>query len=83
MMGLANIIKPQGVATVVSVLFATLAVYLLCRSVYRLYFSPLAKVHVPGPKLAAITSLYEIYYDIVLDGKYIFRIEELHKKYGT
>jgi hypothetical protein len=47
---------------------------------YRLYFSPLSKF--PGPKLAAATLWYEGYYDMVKGGKYIFKIKELHKKYG-
>ncbi|TVY25710.1 Cyrochrome P450 monooxygenase [Lachnellula hyalina] len=48
--------------------------------VRRLYFSPLSKF--PGPKLAAATILYEAYYDIIKQGQYIFKIKELHKKYG-
>lgn len=47
---------------------------------YRLFLSPLAKF--PGPKLAAATSWYELYYDIVKRGKYIFEIEKMHDKYG-
>ncbi|PQE10449.1 Cytochrome P450 protein [Rutstroemia sp. NJR-2017a BBW] len=50
------------------------------RSLYRLYLHPLAKF--PGPKQAAITHWYEGYYDIIHKGRYIFHIEELHKKYG-
>jgi hypothetical protein len=34
-------------------LAAALVVYLIARTVYRLYFSPVAKF--PGPKLAAIS----------------------------
>ena len=50
--------------------------------VWRLYLSPLAKF--PGPKLAALTSWYEIYYDVLKGsgGLYIWKIEELHKRYG-
>ncbi|KAH7348389.1 cytochrome P450 [Rhexocercosporidium sp. MPI-PUGE-AT-0058] len=47
---------------------------------YRLYLSPIADI--PGPKLAAITRLYEAYYDLYLGGKYTFKIIELHKQYG-
>ncbi|KAI9664637.1 MAG: hypothetical protein M1821_006083 [Bathelium mastoideum] len=43
-------------------------------------FSPLAKV--PGPKLAALTYWYEIYYDVWLEGQYFRQIAEMHKKYG-
>jgi hypothetical protein len=48
---------------------------------YRLYFHPLAKV--PGPRLAAATWLYEIYFDLFLGGKFDFEIGRLHEIYGT
>lgn len=54
--------------------------WLVSLAVYRLYFSPLAKF--PGPKLAALTKWYEAYYEIVLNGKFSFHIEDLHRKYG-
>lgn len=60
--------------------FALLAASLVYQVVYRLYIHPLAKV--PGPRLAAATHLYEFYYDAVLQGSYVFQLEELHKKYG-
>lgn len=49
-------------------------------SIRRLYFHPLA--HIPGPKLAALTWWYELYFDAIQKGKYVFKIQELHKKYG-
>ncbi|KAL4916020.1 cytochrome P450 [Aspergillus aurantiobrunneus] len=55
-------------------------VYSVCLATYRLFFSPLSKF--PGPKLAAITSWYEFYYDVILPAKYIFEIERMHKIYG-
>nr|UVI58166.1 cytochrome P450 monooxygenase [Aspergillus subramanianii] len=61
-------------------LLATLTVYVLTTVNYELFFSPLS--HIPGPKLAACTRLYEFYYDIVLHGRYTFKIAELHRKYG-
>lgn len=48
--------------------------------IYRLTFDPLAKF--PGPKIAAVTSWYEFYYDWWCEGQYIFEIEKMHKKYG-
>lgn len=54
--------------------------WLLGLIVARLWFSPLARI--PGPRLAAVTGLYEFYYDCVLGGKYIFEIEKMHQRYG-
>jgi hypothetical protein len=48
--------------------------------VYRLCFHPLAKF--PGPRLAAATQFYEIYFDIVKKGSIIWEIERMHEKYG-
>lgn len=55
-------------------------IYAVLLIIYRLYLSPLA--HVPGPKLAALTQLYELYYDIVLGEQYTFKIIDMHEKYG-
>ncbi|TGJ85535.1 hypothetical protein E0Z10_g3217 [Xylaria hypoxylon] len=63
----------QGISVV-------LVIYLAGTVFYRLTLHPLA--HFPGPKLAAITRWYEGYYDLILDGRYTFKIKELHKKYG-
>jgi hypothetical protein len=54
--------------------------YCIALGFYRLWFSPLAGF--PGPRLAAATGWYEFYYDWWLGGKYLFKIEELHEKYG-
>jgi hypothetical protein len=50
--------------------------------VYRLYFHPLAKF--PGPKLAALSYLYELYYDAVekQGGQFCNQIIKLHQQYG-
>jgi hypothetical protein len=57
--------------------------YLVLLAVYRLYLSPLAKF--PGPKLAALTQWYEIYYDVCHKGggQFTFEIKRMHEKYGT
>lgn len=54
--------------------------YLISLALYRLFFHPLAKF--PGPRLAAITRYYEAYYDLWKGGMYIFKIKEMHDKYG-
>jgi hypothetical protein len=56
------------------------AAYILVLVVYRLYLHPLAKF--PGPRLAAVTSWYEGYYEIVKNGQYSRQISKLHDEYG-
>jgi hypothetical protein len=47
---------------------------------YNLYRHPLA--HIPGPKLAATTYLYQTYFSLVGGSRFYKQIAELHKKYG-
>ena len=54
--------------------------YLVSLIVYRVYFHPLS--HFPGPKLAAVTDLYEQYFDVVKRGVWIWEIERMHKVYS-
>ncbi|KAK5078346.1 hypothetical protein LTR51_000535 [Lithohypha guttulata] len=49
-------------------------------AVYRLYFHSLADF--PGPKIAAMTGLYELWYDVVKQGQYVHVIEQMHIQYG-
>ena len=65
-----------GILALVVYLFYGLALV-----VYRLYFHSLSKF--PGPKLAASTLWYEFFYDVVLDGKWVWRIKEMHERYGS
>ncbi|KAI1769313.1 cytochrome P450 [Hypoxylon sp. FL1150] len=68
------------VATVWPLVLGLGSILILSRSIYRLFFHPLS--HIPGPKLAALSRAYEFYYDVVCRGMYIWKIEEMHKKYG-
>ncbi|KAL5610623.1 hypothetical protein FOBRF1_006740 [Fusarium oxysporum] len=54
--------------------------YLVCKAIYNVFFHPLSKF--PGPKIAAIGSYYEFYHDVFKDGTYLWKIEEMHRKYG-
>ncbi len=80
-MALIDQLYPRSVASLIveAVVIAILASVSL--AVYRLYLSPIANF--PGPKLAAVTGWHETYYDCVLGGKFVFAIEDMHKKYGT
>lgn len=55
--------------------------YWFCLVFYRLFLHPLRNV--PGPKLAAATSWYEFYQDVILDGHYLKEYPRLHEEYGT
>ncbi|KAM5467941.1 hypothetical protein MauCBS54593_005223 [Microsporum audouinii] len=56
------------------------ALYGICLITYRLLFSPLAKF--PGPKLAAVTRWYEMYFDVIRGGIFLWEIDRMHEKYG-
>ena len=64
----------------VAVFVTVLCVYGIALVGHRVYFSPLS--HIPGPKLAAATSWYEVYYDLVKGRQFPWRIREMHAKYG-
>ncbi|KAJ6441185.1 cytochrome p450 protein [Purpureocillium lavendulum] len=61
-------------------LAAALALYAACVAVYRLYLHPLAAI--PGPKLAALTSWYNAYHDLVRGGQYVWVVRDMHRRYG-
>lgn len=64
----------------------TLAVmYLIAKfvytAIYRVRFDELS--HIPGPAMAAATKLWWVYYNVIPHGgKLVFRLPELHRKYG-
>ncbi|KAL4744321.1 hypothetical protein BDW72DRAFT_212832 [Aspergillus terricola var. indicus] len=60
-------------------LLLTISFY-LTRTIYRLFFHPLAGF--PGPKITAATGLYEFYHDVVRGGKFLWEIEQMHRVYG-
>ncbi|KAL7893330.1 cytochrome P450 [Trichoderma sp. SZMC 28014] len=70
------------VADLSGIFLLTTAIYLVSLILYRLYLHPLSDV--PGPKLAAITSWYETYYDLFKTpgGQYWNKLDELHNIYG-
>ena len=65
-----------------TVVAATVSIgWIIATVIYRLYFHPLARF--PGPKLAAVTFLYEQYFDIWKSGAYTFKLKDLHRQYGA
>lgn len=73
MEGLSSLLSGQTIITTIVLYYVTIALY-------RLYLHPLARF--PGPRLAAMTRLYEGYYDFYQSGQYTFKIAELHQQYG-
>lgn len=57
-------------------LLGSLLAYVLVTIIYRLYIHPLSRF--PGPRLAAMTSLYEIYCAASFDDE----IDRMHQEYG-
>lgn len=55
--------------------------YGLVMTFYRLHVHPLSKY--PGPWLAAVTGLYEIYFAAWGVGSFEDEIDRMHQKYGT
>lgn len=70
----------DGVQRAVITALGLSTVYVLGLVIHRLFICPLSKF--PGPKLAAITSWYELYYDVVKQGQFLWEIERMHDKYG-
>lgn len=63
------------------IVIPSLLCYFTVLGIYRLFFDSLAKF--PGPKLAALTRYYEAYYDVIQNGQYTFKIDQLHRQYGV
>lgn len=62
------------------IISVALVIYVVGLGIYRIWFSPIA--HIPGPLLGRLTTWVEFYYDVILRGQYVFRVQELHKQYG-
>lgn len=60
----------------------TYFLYILALTIFRVFFSNLARF--PGPRLAAATYWYEFYYDAwPHQGQYEWKIRDLHARYGA
>ncbi|KAJ9636882.1 hypothetical protein H2199_007876 [Coniosporium tulheliwenetii] len=66
--------------TAVALAVGAWIVYWIIEGIRRVYFHPLSKF--PGPKFAALTLWNEFYWDVVKRGQFIWRIDEMHRRYG-
>ncbi|KAI9720219.1 MAG: hypothetical protein M1812_003037 [Candelaria pacifica] len=78
--GLTSSLASIGFIRFIPLLLSLFVLYRTVETVYSVYFGPLSKV--PGPKLAAATHWYEIYYDAYKPGLYWQVVKEMHQKYG-
>lgn len=71
---------PKSISHGLLAVVVALLLYTYILVVYRLFFHPLRKI--PGPWLAAATSWYEFYQDVILVGNYVKEYPRLHARYG-
>lgn len=55
-------------------------VYWILRSICRLYLHPLSRF--PGPRIAAVTTLYKAYIDVREDLSLVHELKRLHEIHG-
>lgn len=79
---MAQLLNMFEAVDLLGICLLTTVIYFVSLILYRLYHHPLSEV--PGPKLAAITSWYETYYDLFKTpgGQYLNKLDELHNTYG-
>lgn len=69
--------SPSTLLAIASIILTT---YITSLIVYRLFLHPLSTI--PGPRRAAITHWYQIYYDVYLRGRFPWYLRSLHATYG-
>mgnify|MGYP001582096791 CR=1 FL=1 len=80
---LAGFVISSGVFTQANLIYLV-GLWVGYRAIRALYnISPLHPLsHVPGPRLAASTFLYEAWFDLILGGRYTHEIKRMHESYG-
>jgi hypothetical protein len=71
---------PDSKVTILCMLAIGAVAFAVLLSLWRIYLHPLRNI--PGPKLAACTDYYRIYFDTFRDGM-VKTIPELHQHYST
>jgi len=75
------VFKAYLLAVVLLVVFGFyVMVSLLYRIFYNVFLHPLA--HIPGPKIAGATYLYQTYFSLIGCSRYYIQIKRLHEIYG-
>lgn len=69
-----------AVVVMLELTFGIVTLWLIYTVFTRLYTSPLAKF--PGPRLAALTTWYQFYFDVIKDGHLPWYLAHLHQIYG-
>lgn len=64
-----------------TILVSSVLTYIALLANYRLFFHPLARI--PGPKIAALTTWWEVYENVWRQGHLPLELKKLHKTYGS
>ncbi|KAL6246705.1 hypothetical protein RBB50_006012 [Rhinocladiella similis] len=78
---LANAVASFGIVQGCVTLVLAVSAWVVLHATYNVYFHPLAAF--PGPRLAAATSLYKAYIDVVAKTGFVQALEKLHAQYGN
>ncbi|KAK7464376.1 hypothetical protein VKT23_006543 [Stygiomarasmius scandens] len=70
----------EWIASLFLTLLAILCSKVAITALWNLFFHPLASF--PGPRLAALSNLYQAYYDVYYRGKFVEHLHDLHARYG-
>lgn len=72
--------QEKPVLNALTVGLAALITWIVQRTIYRLYFHPLAKF--PGPVAAAATTQWKAYIEVLLQKSICHVLKELHDQHG-
>jgi hypothetical protein len=73
-------IDKLSTGSVIWLVAAGLVIYVVYCMLHNLVWHPLASF--PGPRVAAVTSLYRAYIELVAKSSFVYQLEKLHTQYG-